>query len=54
MSQNMTTISKMILGPGHVVEDKDPIPVVLRKTKLDTPVELVQKKEDVKSESPKK
>jgi hypothetical protein len=38
MSQNLTTITKNILGPGHVMEDANPTPIAFRNTVLNPPV----------------
>jgi hypothetical protein len=37
MNRNITTLTKIVLGPGHVMEDSDPTPVKFRKPESKPP-----------------
>jgi hypothetical protein len=37
MSRNLTTMTRIILGPGHVIEDSTPTPAKFRNTKSNPP-----------------
>lgn len=53
MSRNITTATKIALGAGHVIEDKYPLPIAMRKTKSKPPVNDPGSAKDVPSESNK-
>lgn len=44
MSQKVTTMTKIILGPGHVMSDKDPMPAKFRRSASKPVSESVKKK----------
>jgi hypothetical protein len=34
MSRNLSVMSKQIIGPGHALEDANPVPIVFRGTPI--------------------